>query len=184
MSIRLSWQTMVSSRNLGGCVKKKAGDDMIAFTHFVRLSFLIGALSGLVSCASLEDDSAADSVVFALGSREGFQSPLTHALKPSAPAIEFSGGQFQTTAAHDRILKTVVSESEKPGSRMTLAGYAKPGLPPEYARVLSEKRAHAVRHRLIELGLDPGQIQTAGYGNDFPKTGPTNDVVVIYRFTP
>ena len=162
----------------------KAGEDMIAFLNSLRVLVLIGSLIGLISCANLETEAEADSVVFALGPREGFQSPLTHALKPSAPAIEFSGGQFQTTSAHDRILRNVVSEGKKSGAKMTLAGYAKPGLPPEYARVLSEKRAHAVRHRLIELGLEPAQIQTAGYGNDFPKTGPTNDVVVIYVYTP
>ena len=162
----------------------KARREEIALTTTVRVLFFIGSLLGLTSCVNLETESDANSVVFALGSREGFHSPLTHALKPSAPALEFSGGQLHTTSAHDRILRTIVSEGKKSGSKMTLAGYAKPGLPPEYARVLSEKRAHAVRHRLIELGLEPGQIQTAGYGNDFPKTGPTNDVVVIYLYTP
>ena len=39
----------------------------------------------------------------------------------------------------------------------------------------------AVRQRLIELGLEAAGVQTVGFGNDFSPSGPSSDVVVIYR---
>jgi outer membrane protein OmpA-like peptidoglycan-associated protein len=151
-------------------------------SHRIHLIFLLGltALGMLVlsQCAGLRPGAEEDSVVYALGSRSDFASPLNRQMKPVATALEFSMNQFRVTAAHDRVLLGLIKKDK---AKYLLAGYSRPGLPPEYARVLSEKRTHSVRHRLIELGMEPAQIQTAGFGNDFPRNGPTTDVVVVYE---
>jgi hypothetical protein len=143
----------------------------------IRSGFAALGMIMLSHCSTLRPSADEDSVVYALGSRAEFPSPLTRQMKPVASALEFSMNQFLVSAAHDRVLLSLV-KNEK--AKYLLAGYSRPGLPPEYARVLSEKRTHSVRHRLIELGMEPAKIQTAGFGNDFPRTGPTTDVVVIY----
>ena len=66
-------------------------------------------------------------------------------------------------------------------SRLLIAGYTPPNLPPDHARSLSERRALAVRQRLIELGLESANLQTVGFGNDFSPSGPSSDVVAVYR---
>lgn len=147
------------------------------FHTIIRLSLAAVGMAVLSQCAGLRSGDDEDSVVYALGSRAEFPSPLTRQMKPVASALEFSMNQFLVSAAHDRVLLSLVKNDK---AKYLLAGYSRPGLPPEYARVLSERRTHSVRHRLIELGMEPAQIQTAGFGNDFPRTGPTTDVVVIY----
>ena len=136
----------------------------------------------LCSCAAAPwRASPGNAVVYALGSRAQFESPLGGNLKPACPALEFPKGSLSAGPQHDQDLEKLAKEStgdRRP--RFVVAAYCRPGLPPEYARVLSEKRAHSVRQRLIELGVEPDAIQTAGFGNDFALNGPAGDVVVIY----
>ncbi len=122
-----------------------------------------------------------DTVVYALGPRADVQSPLAEALKPACPALEFDGAGFALSPRHAKPLQEVASRFASQQHRVVVAAYTRPGLPPEYARVLTERRAHAVRQRLIELGIEPARIQTAGFGNDFPLSGPTSDVVVVFE---
>ena len=151
-------------------------------SSLITLRTLLSAamLALLCNCESVSWPVASGNhVVFALGSRAGFPSPLEQQLKPACPALEFSSGELGIPAEHERELRKLAAEAKN--TRHVIAGYARPGLPPEYARVLAERRAHAVRHRLIELGMEPATLQTAGFGNDFPQAGPTTDVVVIYQ---
>ncbi|MBX7211016.1 MAG: OmpA family protein [Verrucomicrobiaceae bacterium] len=140
----------------------------------------------LCSCASVQwPVSPGNQVVYALGSRADFVSPLKSRMTPVCPALEFDKGQINAGPRHVEVLRRLVDERPRGAkSHYVVAAYCQPDLPPEYARVLSEKRAHSVRQRLIELGVDPGEIQTAGFGNDFALTGPANDVVVIYDSRP
>lgn len=137
----------------------------------------------LCSCASAPwPVSPKDQVVYALGSRGDFVSPLGGQMKPACPALEFTRGSLVVGSQHDLVLRKLAEENTgdvKP--RFVIAAYCRPNLPPEYARVLSERRAHSVRQRLVELGVDPTDIQTAGFGNDFALNGPASDVVVIYN---
>ena len=138
----------------------------------------------LASCATAPWPATNKSeTVYALGDRHEFVSPLGSEMKPACPALEFTKGALISSPQHDRVLRQLAMETGQEGkkNRFVVAGYARPTLPPEYARVLTEKRAHSVRQRLIDFGVDPGQIQTAGFGNDFANNGPTNDVVVIYN---
>jgi hypothetical protein len=148
-------------------------------------SFIIPLL--LASCSSIPMPSflrnpAAEAVVYALGPRDSFSSPLNGSLKPACPALTFENADFQLTTAHHEALHSVAQEMLKnKKARLLIAGYTPPNLPPDHARSLSERRALAVRQRLIERGLEPASLQTVGFGNDFSPSGPSSDVVVIYR---
>jgi outer membrane protein OmpA-like peptidoglycan-associated protein len=121
------------------------------------------------------------SVVYALGGREGFRSPLEAALKPACPALEFPGNTFSLGGGHQKILKGLADEWQKGRPRHLIAGYTPPGLPEDYARSLSERRAQAVRQFLIEAGVEAASLQTVGFGFDSSPSSPTSGVVVIYR---
>lgn len=121
-------------------------------------------------------------IVFALGSREGFVSPLNASLKPACPALEFRGTSYALTGAHRRTLAQLAkgwSEAGKP--KYVLAGYTPPEMTEDYARALSERRALAVRQALIEQGIEAASLQTVGFGQDSAPSGPTTGVVVIYK---
>jgi len=133
-----------------------------------------GTLTGLV--AEPESD-----IVYALGSREGFSSPLQSALKPACPALEFAGVRFTLTGAHEKVLTSLAAAWPETKPRYLIVGYAPPGLPEDYARTLSERRAQAVRQRLIESGVEAANLQTVGYGHDSAPSSPNTSVVVIYR---
>jgi len=141
----------------------------------------------LASCSSIPMPSffrnpAAEAVVFALGPRDGFTSPLNGSLKPACPALVYDNADFHLTAAHQQAIHDLAQEMLKnKKARLLIAGYAPPNLPQDHARSISERRALAVRQRLIETGLEAANIQTVGFGNDFSPTGPSSDVVVIYR---
>lgn len=148
-------------------------------------AFVISTL--LTSCGSIPvpnffRNPAAEAVVYALGTRDGYTSPLNGSLKPACPALEFDDEGFQPTEAHERSIRGVAREMEQnKKATLLIAGYAPPSLPQDHARSLSERRALAVRQRLIELGIEAANLQTVGYGNDFSPSGPSSAVVVIYR---
>ncbi|MFN0075325.1 MAG: OmpA family protein [Prosthecobacter sp.] len=125
---------------------------------------------------------AAEAVVYALGPRDGFTSPLSTGLKPACQALVFDNDSFRLTETHERTIRSVAQElaADKKG-RLLIAGYAPPNLPQDHARALSDRRALAVRQRLIELGLEAANLQTVGFGNDFSPSSPSSGVVVIYR---
>ena len=141
----------------------------------------------LASCSSIPMPSflrnpAAEEVVYALGPRDGFTSPLNGSLKPACPALTFESTDFKLTSAHQEALHSLAQEMLKnKKSRLLIAGYTPPNLPPDHARSLSERRALAVRQRLIELGFEAANLQTVGFGNDFSPSGPSSDVVAVYR---
>jgi len=126
--------------------------------------------------------SSSEAVVYALGPREGHTSPLSASLTAACPALVFSGGGFELSNAHEHAVRSVYQEvKDNKKARLLIAGYAPPNLPHDHARSLSERRAQAVRQRFIELGMEAVGIQTVGFGNDFSPSGPSSDVVVIYR---
>jgi len=139
----------------------------------------------LTSCSSLPllmKEQAA--VVYALGDRDGFPSPLTRDLTPACPALSFTGDSHATLGRHHLRLIQVAEAAKKDKQRLLIAGYTSPTLPQDYARALSERRAQDVRQRLIEMGVEAGALHTVGLGNDFAPSGPSSDVVVIYHTTP
>lgn len=137
-------------------------------------------LTGCDSVASLLPKKDAD-LVYALGPREGFSSPLQSPLKPAYPALEFHGHAYGLNSAQGKTLQTVAEAWTDKKPKYLIAGYTAPGLPDDYARALSERRAQAVRQRLIENGIEAANLQTVGFGHDASPSGPSSDVVVIYQ---
>lgn len=140
----------------------------------------------LASCSGgsffLLKNPASEAVVYALGPREGYTSPLNSGLKTACPALVFDGDGFKLDDSHEQAIHSVyASIKDDKKARLLIAGYARPDLPADHARSLSERRAQAVRQCLVELGADSANIQTVGFGNDFSFTGPSSGVVVIYR---
>lgn len=140
----------------------------------------------LVCCQTLPNvpglsKSHEPTVVYALGGREGFSSPLETALKPACSALEFPGTGFSLGGGHRKILDGLAAEWRNGRPRYLVAGYTSPGLPEDYARSLSERRAQAVRQFLIEGGVEAASLQTVGFGFDSSPSSPTSGVVVIYR---
>ncbi|MCX6853334.1 MAG: OmpA family protein [Verrucomicrobia bacterium] len=150
---------------------------------FLSLSALVASLSVLTGCSHLPGLSSepAAEVVYALGTRDGFTSPLQSSLKPACPALEFIGSSFQLTGIHRRLLSPLAASPETAKDRYLIAGYAPPGLPEDFARSLSERRAQAARQYLIESGVEAALLQTVGFGFDSAPNAPGANVVVIYR---
>ena len=149
------------------------------------LSFIPSAVVSVVltACANLPlFTSEETAVVYALGVREGFPSPLGQTLFPACPALVFTGDSYQISGRHRLRLEQLATKHRGDTStqQFLVVGYTSPRLPQDYARSLSERRAQAVRQRLIELGVDAARLQSVGLGNDFAPSGPTSDVVVIY----
>jgi outer membrane protein OmpA-like peptidoglycan-associated protein len=137
----------------------------------------------IVSCASVSlKTGPRQEVVYALGERGSTPSPVTTEMRPACEALKFRAQEYTTADSHQRALEKLAAEWEGEKDRKYLvAGYAPPTLPPDYARALTERRAHAIRQSLIEMGVEPANLQTCGYGNDFALSSPTTDVVIIYR---
>lgn len=141
----------------------------------------------LSSCSSIPMPSflrnpASEAVVYALGSRDAYTSPLNGSLKPACPALRYDEDGFNTTEAHEQAIRSVAKDVEQDKkATLLVVGYTPPNLPQDHARALSERRALGVRQRFIELGIEAANIQTVGFGNDFSPSGPSSGVVVIYR---
>ncbi|MBE7498656.1 MAG: hypothetical protein HS117_27265 [Verrucomicrobiaceae bacterium] len=141
---------------------------------------LLGGCAQLPSLPFGGTDDAA--VVYALGGRQGFTSPLNASLKPVVPALQFNDSRITLNSQQERVLLGLASDWEKDRQiRYLVAAYAPPGIPEDHARSLSERRALGVRQRLIELGVEGTSVHAIGFGNDFATTSPTSHVVNIYR---
>ncbi|MEN3941292.1 OmpA family protein [Prosthecobacter sp. SYSU 5D2] len=150
----------------------------------MRFFLLYSAFAlGLCSCTTppaLLQEQEAD-IVFALGPKEGFTSPMAAPLKPACPALEFPGTSFALNGGQKKTLQGLAADWKETKLRYLIAGYTPPELPGDYARSLSERRAQAVRQYLIENGVEAASLQTIGFGHDSAPSGPSTSVVVIYK---
>lgn len=60
---------------------------------------------------------------------------------------------------------TAVVNEHYPGSVVTVEGFADPAGSASYNRALAQRRAEAVRDRLVDVGIQ-AQLRTVGYGED------------------
>ena len=149
-------------------------------TSLLLASVMLCACSQMPSMPFASGDDA--SVVYALGPREGFSSPLNGSLRLACSAFEFKDSQITLNEAHERELAKLAEDWKKNESiRYLIVGYTPPDLPEDHARTLSERRTLGLRQRLIELGVEGARIQTLGLGNDFYQTSPATHVALIYR---
>lgn len=145
--------------------------------------FLISAVFMPVlmsSCSVLHLGQEDSQVIYALPSRQPGTSPLGRNMTPLAGPFTFSRERFILTEAQAATLVKSVPQWTKDKTKLMVVGFAQRGLPPDYARVLSHRRAESVRQILIEHGLDAGNIHSLGYGNDVPSAG-SDDTVVVYE---
>lgn len=63
----------------------------------------------------------------------------------------------------------------KTGYKVTLEGHADERGTREYNLALSERRANSVRDYLIVQGVDGGQIEVVGYGEEKPEVAESNE---------
>lgn len=68
--------------------------------------------------------------------------------------------------ALDRFAELV--QRHYPGTMITVEGFADPAGPTAYNRVLSQRRAEAVRGYLVSRGISEAQLRTVGYGETRP----------------
>ena len=65
--------------------------------------------------------------------------------------------------------------NEVPTMRLQIEGYASPEGTPEYNKVLSQKRAVAVRNYLVKQGVDPKRLDVVAYGEERLKFDTSNE---------
>lgn len=152
---------------------------MDAMTRWLFLPGLATLLTQCTSVPTVFQEKEAE-IVFALGARDGFSSPMTTALKPACPALEFHRDRYTLTGGHKKALQGLAQTWHSAKPRFLVAGYTSPELPAGYARSLSERRAQAARQYLIESGVEAASIQTVGFGHDSSPSGPGTNVVVVY----
>jgi peptidoglycan-associated lipoprotein len=68
-----------------------------------------------------------------------------------------------------------VAKHLKQGGGVIVEGHGDERGSREYNLALGERRAIAVRHYLIELGVNPSQIQTKSFGEENPAIGDRHD---------
>ena len=144
------------------------------------IALLAGSLCA--SCSVIRSTDSAP-VVYALPMQDGVVSPLGRLANPAAEELHFARDRYSITSAQQRQLAAHAEAWARDGKPLVIAAAASRSLPPDYARVLSERRAKSVRQALIELGMDPTLLHTTGYGNDAPALA-DGDLVAIYAGTP
>lgn len=147
------------------------------------IRFFLPALTGLLLCQCSVVDRVVNpaAVIYALAPQQDLPSPITQpeALTEAGPPITFSPNRYTLNLRQQTTLKNQASKWSKDTSNLLVLGFARRGLPPGYARVLSQRRAEAARQVLIEEGIDAARLHTAGYGHDQPALS-SNDEVKLF----
>lgn len=93
---------------------------------------------------------------------------LVMSLGSDAIEFEFDSAELEGSDREllSRIAGVLLSSS---GYSVAVYGHTDDVGTPEYNRLLSERRANAVRDYLIEAGVDPGIISSRGYGQTSPR---------------
>lgn len=144
---------------------------------------LLPALSctALPSCSSLAGLlRTGPGIIHALADQEQLASPLSAGAAPIMTDLTFSRGSFSLAENQKTKLQEALAHWKNSKRPLLIAGFSSSSAVPEYGRVLSQRRAEAVRTALIELGFDAGALHTTGYGSDITALNP-GDVVRIYE---
>ncbi len=72
------------------------------------------------------------------------------------------------TAAYPLLDSVVKMLKENPEMKIEIQGHTDSTGPESYNQALSEKRANAIKTYLVEKGIDPGRLETKGYGESDP----------------
>ena len=143
----------------------------------VTTRLLTAAATTLLLCqCSLLPGTDDPTVIYALAPQEALPSPLEQKLTPVGPAISFARDRYELTTVQQEMLKPLAAQWQRDKTTLMVLGFATRGLPTDYARSLSQRRAEAVRQTLIDEGLDAALLHSAGYGHDQPKLGSGDEV--------
>jgi outer membrane protein OmpA-like peptidoglycan-associated protein len=86
--------------------------------------------------------------------------------------VLFAVDQARLSSRANRSVEKLADFLKKhPKRRVLIEGFTDITGGDEYNLVLSQKRAEAVKEKLVELGVDPGRITPKGYGKKYPVAG-------------
>jgi OOP family OmpA-OmpF porin len=83
--------------------------------------------------------------------------------------VNFASGSAELLPESiDVLLELAFTLQESPSRRIEVRGHTDATGDPALNLDLSQRRAQAVRDKLIEMGIEPSRITAVGYGQDFP----------------
>jgi outer membrane protein OmpA-like peptidoglycan-associated protein len=141
------------------------------------LAFVLGSL--LCQCSVVTSTLQPTKVIYALPNEDELPSPLARSLPPVGKAITFGRDAYTLPPREQRNMTQLAQELIAKKMKVMILGFAQRGLPPSYARSLSQRRADAVRQALIEAGADADSLHPVGYGHDQPSLGNTDSVKLV-----
>jgi len=137
------------------------------------LVVLLGALALLPSCktkdqfASGMDGDFVDGVP--LPERTDGASYLVGGVsKGQFSPVQFGFDSFEVSAAEMGKVQAVADFMRSSRDNVIIAGFTDERGTEEYNRGLGERRALAVREKLIALGISGGRVQTVSFGEEMP----------------
>jgi outer membrane protein OmpA-like peptidoglycan-associated protein len=98
--------------------------------------------------------------------REALQARLDAALR--GKNIEFASDGAELTPVGQAVVDEVYDLIVDTDVKLVITGHTDAQNTPEYNLALSERRAAAVRDTLIERGIDPSRLYSAGFGESRP----------------
>ena len=82
--------------------------------------------------------------------------------------VQFGFDSFEVSAAEMGKVQTVADAMRSSKQDVIIAGFTDDRGTEEYNRGLGERRALAVREKLIGLGIGAGRVQTVSFGEEMP----------------
>jgi peptidoglycan-associated lipoprotein len=99
---------------------------------------------------------------------EGVSFLSSNVSKSQFGPVYFEFDSFVVGAAETPKIRAVAEFLNKSPNSLIIAGFTDARGTPEYNRALGEKRAGAVREKLIGFGINPNRIQTVSFGMEMP----------------
>ena len=141
----------------------------LRFGKFVCLALLV---AGLASCKTRDQFGGADgdyvNGVPLPERRDGASYLGGNVSKGQFPPVQFGFDSVEIGASEAGKVETVAQAMKNSRGDMIIAGFTDERGTEEYNRGLGERRAQAVREKLIGLGVSGGRIQTVSFGEEMP----------------
>ncbi len=88
--------------------------------------------------------------------------------KGQFPPVQFGYDSYEVGASELSKVQSVAQAMKGSKNDMIIAGFTDERGTEEYNRGLGERRAQAVREKLIGMGISGGRIQTVSFGEEMP----------------
>lgn len=88
--------------------------------------------------------------------------------KGQFPPVQFGFDSFEVTSTETAKVQAVADFMRSAKGDVIIAGFTDDRGTEEYNRGLGERRALAVREKLIGLGIGAGRVQTVSFGEEMP----------------